>query len=111
MNDQQQKKEVPQIAHVLAQINHGALADEAAAMLADLVQEVTHIGRKGKLTLTIQVAPFTGNNDTVQLSGKAVVTPPAHDPHAGVFFFTGDGALSRNDPRMNTLFDTEGDGQ
>lgn len=31
MNDQQKKKEVPQLAHVLAQINHGALADEAAA--------------------------------------------------------------------------------
>jgi hypothetical protein len=109
VNDQQQKKEVPQIAHVLAQIDHGALADEAAAVLADLVQEVTRIGRKGKLT--IFVAPFTGNNDTVQLSGKVVVTPPAHDPHAGVFFFDEAGGLSRNDPRMNTLFGTEGDGQ
>ena len=110
MNDQQQKKEVPKIAHVLAQINHGALADEAAAKLADLVQEVSHIGRKGTLTLTIQVAPFTGGGDTVQLSGKVAVKPPAHDPHAGVFFFTEDGALSRNDPSMNTLFDT-GDSQ
>jgi hypothetical protein len=107
LNDQA-KKEVPQLAHVLAQINHGALADEAAAQLADLVQEVSHIGRKGVLTIKIEVAPFTGGGDTIRLSGKVTVTPPAHDPHAGVFFFDEDGALTRNDPRMNTLFEDNG---
>ena len=108
MNDQQEKRQVPQIAHVLAQVNHGALADEAAALLADLVQEVSHIGRKGTLTLTIEVAPFTGGGDTVQLSGKVAVKAPSRDPHAGVSFFDDNGALSRNDPRMNTLFDADG---
>ena len=104
MNDQA-KQEVPQLAHVLAQINRGALADEAAALLAGLVQEVSHVGRKGTLTIKIEVAPFTGGGDTVRLSGKTTVTPPARDPHAGVFFFDEDGGLSRNDPRQNTLFD------
>jgi hypothetical protein len=111
LNDQQQqaKREVPQIAHVIAQVNHGALADEAAALLADLVQQVSHVGRKGTLTLTLEVKPFTGNSDTVQLSGKVSVTPPSRDPHAGIFFFTDDGALSRNDPRQpsSTLFDVK----
>jgi hypothetical protein len=108
LNDQAQaKREVPQLAHVLAQINHGALADEAAALLADLVQQVSHIGRKGTLSLTIEVKPFTGSNDTVQLSGKVSVTPPSRDPHAGVFFYTEDGALSRNDPSRNTLFNVD----
>lgn len=107
MNDQQ-KTDVPQIAHVLAQINRGALADEAAAMMADLVQEVSHIGRKGSLTITVEVAPFTGNNDTVQLSGRVTVKPPSRDPHAGVFFYDEHGGLSRNDPSMNTLFNADG---
>lgn len=111
MNDtgQQAAREVPQLAHVIAQINRGAFADEAAATLADLVQEVSHVGRKGTLTLTIEVAPFTGGGDTVQLSGKVTVKPPAHDPHAGVFFFDDNGALSRNDPRSpsSTLFDVK----
>jgi hypothetical protein len=112
LNDQQQAREVPQLAHVLAQVNRGALADEAAALLADLVQEVTHVGKKGTLTLKIEVAPFTGGGDTVQLSGKVSVTPPAHDPHAGVFFFDDNGALSRNDPRQpsSTLFDVKEEG-
>lgn len=107
MNDQADKKEVPQLSHVLHQINHGALADEAAALLADLVQEVSHIGRKGTLTLAIEVAPFTGGGDTVQLSGKVSVKAPSRDPHAGVFFYTEDGALSRNDPSRNTLFNVD----
>jgi hypothetical protein len=113
LNDQQeQKREVPQIAHVLAQINHGALADEAAALLAGLVQEVTHIGKKGSLTIAVEVAPFTGGGDTVQISGKVTVKAPSRDPHAAVFFFTDDGALSRNDPRSpsSTLFDVKEEG-
>ena len=111
MNDQQAaKEEVPQLAHVLAQVNRGALADEAAALLADLVQEVTHIGRKGTLTVTLEVKPFTGGGNTVQLSGKVSVTPPSRDPHAGVFFFDEDGALSRNDPTLQTLFNVKEDG-
>jgi hypothetical protein len=109
LNDQQEKKrEVPQLAHVLAQINQGHLADEAASMLADLVQEVTAIGRKGTLTLTIEIAPFTGNNDTVQLSGKVAAKPPSRDPHAGLFFYDEHGGLNRNDPRSHgTLFETQ----
>lgn len=97
--------EIAPFADVLASINRGALADEAAALLANLVQEVSHIGKKGRLTITIDVAPFTGGGDTVALSGHASVKPPARDPHAGVFFFDEAGALTRNDPRMNTLFD------
>lgn len=108
---QQQERKVPGLTQVVNQINRGALADEAAALLADLVQEVTHVGKKGTLTLKIEVAPFTGGGETVQISGKVTVTPPAHDPHAGVFFFDDDGALSRNDPRSpsSTLFDVKED--
>lgn len=101
--------EIPPFADVLASINRGALADEAAALLAELVQEVSHVGRKGKLALTIEVAPFTGGGDTIRLSGKATVTKPARDAHAAVFFFDEAGSLSRNDPRMNTLFDADKD--
>jgi hypothetical protein len=97
--------EIAPFADVLASINRGALADEAAALLANLVQEVSHIGRKGSLTLTIEVAPFTGGGDTIRLSGKAAVRAPARDPHAGVFFYDEAGALTRNDPRHSTLFD------
>lgn len=101
--------EIPPFADVLQSINRGALADETAALLADLVQEVSHVGRKGTLTLKITVAPFTGGGDTIQLAGHVTVTPPSHDPHAGVFFFDEAGALSRNDPRMETLFDAAAD--
>lgn len=99
--------EIPPFADVLTSINRGALADEAGALIAKLVQEVSHVGRKGTLTLKIEVAPFTGGGDTIRLSGQVSVTAPSRDPHAGVFFFDEAGGLSRNDPRMNTLFDAE----
>lgn len=99
--------EIAPFADVLASINRGALADEAAALLANLVQEVSHIGRGGSLTLKIKVEPFTGGGDTIRLSGQATVSPPSRDPHAAVFFFDEAGQLTRNDPRQNTLFDTK----
>lgn len=99
--------QIPPFADVLASINRGALADEAASLIANLVQEVSHIGRKGTFTLTIEVAPFTGGGDTIRLSGKAAVKQPSRDPHAAVFFFDEAGALTRDDPRSNTLFDAD----
>jgi hypothetical protein len=101
--------EIAPFADVLASINRGALADEAASLLANLVQEVSHVGRKGVLTLKINVEPFTGGGDTIRVSGHVNVTPPSRDPHAGVFFYDEAGKLDRNDPRMNTLFDADKD--
>jgi hypothetical protein len=94
----------PSFADTLGAINHGAVADLAAAQLADLVQQVTHLGRKGTLTLTVTVEPFTGGGNTVQVTAATVVKPPKNDPHKGVFFFADDGALSRNDPNVTPLF-------
>lgn len=91
-------------ADVLREINHGAVADLAASQLADLVQQVSHVGRPGTLTLTIKVAPFTGGGNTLQVSAATALKAPKHDPHAGVFFFSDSGALSRNDPNLTPLF-------
>lgn len=94
----------PPFADVLQAINHGAVSDQVSAQLADLVQQVSHTGRKGSLTLTVEIAPFTGGGNTVQVSAATVVKPPKNDPHAGVFFFDDKGALSRNDPTQPALF-------
>jgi len=39
----------------------------------------------------------------VQVSASTKVTEPKHDPHAGVFFYSDSGALSRNDPNQPAL--------
>lgn len=90
-------------AAVLGDIQHGAVADLASSQLADLVQQVSHVGRKGTLTLTVDVAPFTGGGNTVQLTARTSVKEPKHDPHAAVFFYSDTGALSRNDPNQPAL--------
>jgi hypothetical protein len=101
-NDQQPP--VRPFADVLGEINHGAVADLAASQLAELVQQVSHVGRPGTLTLTIKIAPFTGGGNTLQVAAATVLKAPKHDPHAGVFFFSDAGALSRNDPNQPALF-------
>lgn len=87
----------------LAEINGGAVADQAALELAELVKAVMASGRKGSLVLKVEVSPFKGNSRTVQVAASSTLKAPREDAHAGVFF-TGDGGqLFRNDPSQGQL--------
>lgn len=87
----------------LADINSGAVADQAALQLADLVQQVMKTGRKGSVTVTIIVAPYKGNSRTVEVAATTTLKRPAGDPHAGVFFTDPSGHLFRHDPSQPTF--------
>lgn len=87
----------------LAEINSGAVADQAAIQLADLVQQVMKTGRKGSVTVTVSVRPYKGNSKTVEVAATTTIKRPEGDPHAGVFFTDPDGHLFRHDPSAPTL--------
>jgi hypothetical protein len=90
-------------ADVLRDLGKGQVADEAAVMLADLVQAVGTYGKKGTFTLKIEVAPFKGGTAQLMVSAVAKSSPPTGDPIAAVFFVDDAGNLLRNDPRQGTL--------
>jgi hypothetical protein len=92
-------------ADVLRELGKGQVADEAAVLLTDLVQAVTTYGKQGRFNLSIVVAPVRGTTGQVTVSATAKSSPPEADPIAAVFFTDDAGNLSRNDPRMDTMFD------
>lgn len=91
------------IADVLRDLGQGALVDEAGVMLQALVREVQGAGKKGVMTLRIEVAPMKGDSGAVMVHAKTDVRPPATEPIGAVFFADDDGVLTKDDPRQMKL--------
>ncbi len=89
-------------ADFLSGISRGAVCDEMTSKLAKLTAAVTETGRKGTLTLRIEVAPFKGSDDTVEVTASADLRAPSHN-HAAVFFFDDSFQLTHDDPAMEPM--------
>jgi hypothetical protein len=85
-------------AEVLSEVNKGVVADDAATELAKLVAAVKETGKKGRMTITLEVSPFSGNDEIVQVSGSVAMRPPKAAAPMSVFYQDDDGNLTRNDP-------------
>jgi len=92
-------------ADVLRDLGKGQVADEAAILLTDLVAAVVTYGKQGSFNLRIVVAPLKGTTSQVTVSATAKSSPPEADPIAAVFFTDDGGNLSRNDPRIEPMFE------
>jgi hypothetical protein len=92
----------------LTGIEHGAVATKADDLLMGLVKSVNELGRKGSVTVTVEVRPAKGNSANVQVAATATAKMPQPDAPWGLFFFTDDGALTRDDPRYaEALFEVD----
>lgn len=91
------------IADVLRDLGQGALVDDAGVALQALVRDVRAIGKKGVLTIRVEVAPMKGDSGAVMVHAKTDVRPPATEPIGAVFFADDDGVLSKDDPRQMKL--------
>jgi hypothetical protein len=90
-------------ADVLRDIQGGAIADEAAILMQQLVSAVATHGKKGSLSLAIVVEPMKGNEKALMVSAQASIKPPKGEATTAVFFFDGDNNLVRDDPRQLAL--------
>ncbi len=76
----------------------GTVNDEMTAAFAEVVQAVTHLDAKGKVTLELTVEPAGSGGRTVVVAGKVTAKPPLPDPEVSIFYADGDGGLHRDDP-------------
>jgi hypothetical protein len=91
-------------ADVLSEISKGVVADDAATQLARVVAAVKATGKKGKVTISIAVAPFPGNEEIVKVSGTVAASTPKAEAPTSIFYQDEDGNLTRNDPNALALF-------
>jgi hypothetical protein len=93
-------EQVRPFAELLTVLDHGAAHAEASRQLHDLVAAVRDQGKKGTMTIALQVAPLKGSTSQVVVAAQVTSKPPKSEPAAAVFFLDDDGNLSRNDPRQ-----------
>jgi hypothetical protein len=84
----------------------GRTHDELSQALQDVTRKVIETGKKGSLTLVLNIAlldkdPANGLVITDEIKTKL----PEHDRPASMFFPTSDGNLSRRDPRQMSFDD------
>ncbi|MGO2111716.1 MAG: hypothetical protein ACTH31_08890 [Pseudoclavibacter sp.] len=68
--------------------------------LADLVAAVVETGKKGTITLALNVAPFEGSTDTLVVSDRLTVKRPEVEQKPSILYPTPDGDLRRSDPNQ-----------
>lgn len=81
---------------------NGLLHDELSEGLAAVVAQCVETGKKGALTLKVEVKP-TQDGVTLLVVDDVKLNLPKHDAKPSLFFFDDDGNLLRKDPRQTEL--------
>lgn len=89
---------------VVNQIRKGAVSEELNKALLAVNEAVIATGKKGELTLKLEVKPMKGNRAQVTVVASINTKTPKEDLPEGIFFLTNDGDLVRNDPEQKELF-------
>lgn len=92
---------------VLIELNAGRTHDEMSEKLHELIRAVLDTGRKGTLTMTIQVSQMKNAGGRLLISDRIAVKKPQPDRVDSIFFTDRDGNLSRTDPTQLTLPEPE----
>jgi hypothetical protein len=71
---------------------------ELTLALAEVVQAVSGIGKKGAIKLTVTVEPAGSGGRTVKTSCLVEAKAPTADPEESIFFVDAKGGLHRDDP-------------
>ncbi|MBO3751577.1 hypothetical protein J5X84_36355 [Streptosporangiaceae bacterium NEAU-GS5] len=95
--------QVRPFAAVFQELDKGRIHNEASRLLHELVEAVVAHGKKGAMTLRIEVAPLApGDTSTLTVKAQVDSRPPVNPP-TSVFFVDDTGNLTRQNPWQQTL--------
>ena len=87
----------------VAEMANGKTLAELDAALQQVTLAVRATGKKGKLTLEIEMKPFEAESDMVTLKDNIKVSLPTVDRPRAILYTTDDGTLQRHDPKQPEL--------
>ena len=91
------------ITDILREIRKGRPVEEATQALADVVRAVDETGKKGSVTITLNVIPSKHGGPEKTLVAEVKSKKPIADIAPAVFFSDQDGDLFRVDPRQEEM--------
>lgn len=99
--------ESTEFAAVLMQHNKGAAHAEASKALAEVVAACKATGKKGSITVRLDIEPQPKMGDVIKVSDTITKKVPAADRIGSMWYPGEHGDLHRNDPRQHELFGTD----
>ncbi len=91
------------ITDILRDIRKGRPVEEATQALADVVRAVDETGKKGSVTITLDVVPSKHGGPEKMLVCKIKTTKPIADIAPAIFFSDEQGDLHRVDPNQDEM--------
>lgn len=90
----------------------GGVAIEMENSLADVIKAVRATGKKGKLTLTLEILPADKSTpvETVFVRDRIKAEEPKPEKKLTLFFTSEEGQLSANDNRQMDLLSEQSEG-
>lgn len=105
MTDVDPASQLTPFPDMLGGLESGKVAAELTSAFAVLVEEVNRLGKKGSLTLKVEVKPAGEPGRMVFVSPSITLNTPDPDPFPSQFFVGNGGATFREDPFDNKMFD------
>lgn len=93
--------------HLIISMRNGAANDLATDELEKLVKAVQATGKKGSVTIKMEVAKIEDGDTEVKVTMKVASNIPVADIPAGIYYPSQDGGLHRTDPRQLSMLDRQ----
>jgi len=94
------ERQIRPFAELLTMLDRGTAHAEASRGLADLIASVRDTGKKGALSIAVEIAPLKGATNQVVVAAQVTVKLPKSEPGSAVFWIDNAGNLTRNDPQQ-----------
>jgi hypothetical protein len=101
-NDTNDTVDTEPFLHALHRALRPEVLVQAGDELADLVEAVTELRKKGRLTMTVELTPHERVPDAVEITCRVKAVPPTPPPVARIMYADG-GRLVQEDPRQTRL--------
>lgn len=98
--------EQPPVSRIISMLDNGFADAALTADFAALVEEVTHRGKPGSMTVKLTVIPQGINHQQALISIENKVTMPKPPLTGSVLYVGPNGSLHRSDPYQQTLPNT-----
>ena len=102
---------MPDFVQTLMEMRSGEVAVDVNRKFGELLASVLETGKKGKLTLSVEVSPskfaMGGAVLEVETRHNCKVTRPELEVGRSLFFVTKDGSLTRDDPAQVAMFEEQ----
>jgi len=99
------------ITDILGQLRGGYALHEASKRLDEVVRAVRATGKKGSVTLTIDITPDKTDDRIIKMQPSVKFKAPEKGFSEGIFFVAPDGRLTKEDPaQLDLLAEREREG-